>query len=106
LERDISKICRKVVKTLLLRKSQGKVAVSARNLDKFLGVRRYNFGVAERENQIGQVTGLAWTEVGGELLTIESVVLPGKGKTTTTGKLGEVMQESVQAALSVVRKRA
>ena len=106
LERDISKICRKVVKTLLLRRSQGKVAVSARNLDKFLGVRRYNFGVAERENQIGQVTGLAWTEVGGELLTIESVVLPGKGKTTTTGKLGEVMQESVQAALSVVRKRA
>ena len=106
LERDISKICRKVVKTLLLRKSQHKVAVSARNLDKFLGVRRYNFGVAERENQVGQVTGLAWTEVGGELLTIESVVLPGKGKTTTTGKLGEVMQESVQAALSVVRKRA
>ncbi|WP_299071429.1 endopeptidase La [Accumulibacter sp.] len=106
LERDISKICRKVVKTLLLRKSQTKVAVSARNLDKFLGVRRYNFGVAERENQVGQVTGLAWTEVGGELLTIEAVVLPGKGKTTTTGKLGEVMQESVQAALSVVRKRA
>jgi ATP-dependent Lon protease len=106
LERDISKICRKVVKTLLLRKSQGKMAVSARNLDKFLGVRRYNYGVAERENQIGQVTGLAWTEVGGELLTIESVVLSGKGKTTTTGKLGEVMQESVQAALSVVRKRA
>ncbi|SBT10198.1 DNA-binding ATP-dependent protease La [Candidatus Accumulibacter aalborgensis] len=106
LERDISKICRKVVKTLLLRKSQTKVAVSARNLDKFLGVRRYNFGIAERENQVGQVTGLAWTEVGGELLTIESVVLPGKGKTITTGKLGEVMQESVQAALSVVRKRA
>ena len=106
LERDISKICRKVVKTLLLRKSQGKVAVSVRNLDKFLGVRRFNYGVAERENQVGQVTGLAWTEVGGELLTIESVVLPGKGKTTTTGKLGEVMQESVQAALSVVRKRA
>jgi ATP-dependent Lon protease len=69
-------------------------------------VRRFNYGVAERENQVGQVTGLAWTEVGGELLTIESVVLPGKGKTTTTGKLGEVMQESVQAALSVVRKRA
>jgi ATP-dependent Lon protease len=106
LERDISKICRKVVKTLLLRRSQQKVAVSARNLDKFLGVRRFNFGVAERENQVGQVTGLAWTEVGGELLTIESVVLPGKGKTTTTGKLGEVMQESVQAAVSVVRKRA
>ncbi len=106
LEREISKICRKVVKTLLLKKSQTRIAVSSRNLDKFLGVRRYNFGVAERENQVGQVTGLAWTEVGGELLTIESVVLPGKGKTITTGKLGEVMQESVQAALSVVRKRS
>ena len=106
LERDISKICRKVVKTLLLKKSQSKLAVTSRNLDKFLGVRRYSFGVAERENQIGQVTGLAWTEVGGELLTIESVVLPGKGKTICTGKLGEVMQESIQAALSVVRKRS
>ena len=106
LERDISKICRKVVKTLLLKKTLTRIAVTARNLDKFLGVRRYNFGVAERENQIGQVTGLAWTEVGGELLTIEAVVLPGKGKTITTGKLGEVMQESVQAALSVVRKRS
>ncbi|MBI4740950.1 MAG: endopeptidase La [Betaproteobacteria bacterium] len=106
LERDISKICRKVVKTLLLKKSQTKLVVTARNLDKFLGVRRYNFGMAEKENQVGQVTGLAWTEVGGELLTIESVVLPGKGKTITTGKLGEVMQESIQAALSVVRKRA
>ncbi|MFZ4535883.1 endopeptidase La [Propionivibrio sp.] len=106
LERDISKICRKVVKTLLLKKSQQRLAVTARNLDKFLGVRRYSFGMAERENQVGQVTGLAWTEVGGELLTIESVVLPGKGKTITTGKLGEVMQESIQAALSVVRKRA
>ncbi|MFZ2855451.1 MAG: endopeptidase La [Rhodocyclaceae bacterium] len=106
LERDISKICRKVVKTLLLKKSQTKLAVTARNLDKFLGVRRYSYGMAERENQVGQVTGLAWTEVGGELLTIESVVLPGKGKTITTGKLGEVMQESIQAALSVVRKRA
>ncbi len=106
LEREISKICRKVVKTLLLKKNQTRLAVSSRNLDKFLGVRRYSFGVAERENQVGQVTGLAWTEVGGELLTIESVVLPGKGKTITTGKLGEVMQESVQAALSVVRKRS
>ena len=106
LERDISKICRKVVKTLLLKKTLSRIAITARNLDKFLGVRRYNFGIAERENQIGQVTGLAWTEVGGELLTIEAVVLPGKGKTMTTGKLGEVMQESVQAALSVVRKRS
>ncbi|HJW04074.1 MAG TPA: endopeptidase La [Azospira sp.] len=106
LEREISKICRKVVKTLLLKKSQSKVAVTARNLDKFLGVRRYSFGMAEKENQVGQVTGLAWTEVGGELLTIETVALPGKGKTITTGKLGEVMQESIQAALSVVRKRS
>ena len=106
LEREISKICRKVVKTLLLRKNQKRIAVSARNLDKFLGVRRYTFGVAERENQIGQVTGLAWTEVGGELLTIESVVLPGKGKTTMTGSLGDVMKESVEAARSVVRARA
>ena len=106
LEREISKICRKVVKTLLLKKSQNKVTVTARNLDKFLGVRRYTFGMAEKENQVGQVTGLAWTEVGGELLTIETVALPGKGKTITTGKLGEVMQESIQAALSVVRKRS
>jgi len=82
-----------------------KVAVNARNLDKFLGVRRYTFGLAEKNNQVGQVTGLAWTEVGGELLTIESSVMPGKGKTITTGKLGEVMQESIQAALSVVRSR-
>ncbi len=106
LEREISKICRKVVKTLLLKKSQKRIAVSSRNIDKFLGVRRYNFGVAERENQVGQVTGLAWTEVGGELLTIESVVLPGKGKTITTGSLGDVMKESVEAARSVVRARA
>ncbi|MBK8524358.1 MAG: endopeptidase La [Betaproteobacteria bacterium] len=106
LEREISKICRKVVKTLLLKKRSSKVMVNARNLDKYLGVRRYTFGMAEKENQVGQVTGLAWTEVGGELLTIETVALPGKGKTITTGKLGEVMQESIQAALSVVRKRS
>ncbi|HEX5127074.1 MAG TPA: endopeptidase La, partial [Rhodocyclaceae bacterium] len=106
LEREISKICRKVVKALVLRKRESKLVVNAKNLDKYLGVRRYNYGVAEKENQIGQVTGLAWTEVGGELLTIEAVVLPGKGKIVTTGKLGEVMQESIQAALSVVRKRA
>lgn len=106
LEREISKICRKTVKMLLLEQDGDKVSVTARNLDKFLGVRRFSYGVAEKENQIGQVTGLAWTEVGGELLTIESVVLPGKGKTITTGKLGEVMQESIQAALSVVRGRS
>ena len=106
LEREISKICRKVVKALALKGSDKKVMINARNLDKYLGVRRYSYGIAEKNNQIGQVTGLAWTEVGGELLTIEAAVLPGKGKTTTTGKLGEVMQESIQAALSVVRSRA
>ena len=106
LEREISKICRKVVKALSLKGSNRKIVISARNLDKYLGVRRYSYGVAEKNNQVGQVTGLAWTEVGGELLTIETAVLPGKGKTTTTGKLGDVMQESIQAALSVVRSRA
>ena len=109
LEREMSKICRKVVKMLVVRegeKAPQKIAVTARNLDKFLGVRRYTFGLAEKNNQVGQVTGLAWTEVGGELLTIESSVMPGKGKTITTGKLGEVMQESIQAALSVVRSRS
>ncbi|NOU00195.1 MAG: endopeptidase La, partial [Gallionella sp.] len=106
LERELSKICRKVVKALLLKGRDNKVTINSRNLDKYLGVRRYSYGVAEKNNQVGQVTGLAWTEVGGELLTIEAAVLPGKGKTTTTGKLGEVMQESIQAALSVVRSRA
>ena len=111
LEREISKICRKAVKQLVTEK-QSKAAVSKRihvtprNLDKFLGVRKFTFGVAEKQNQVGQVTGLAWTEVGGELLTIETVTMPGKGKTITTGKLGEVMQESIQAALSVVRARS
>ncbi|MEN3112971.1 endopeptidase La [Uliginosibacterium paludis] len=106
LEREVSRICRKVVKALVLKKRESKVIVNAKNLDKYLGVRRFSFGMAEKENQVGQVTGLAWTEVGGELLTIEAVNLPGKGKIITTGKLGEVMQESIQAALSVVRKRA
>lgn len=106
LEREISKACRKVVRALVLRSRKSKIVVNAKNLDKYLGVRRYNYGVAEKENQIGQVTGLAWTEVGGELLTIEAVSLPGKGKIINTGKLGEVMQESIQAALSVVRRRA
>jgi len=106
LEREISKICRKVVKALVLSKNKDKIEVNSDNLDKYLGVRQFSFGLAEKENQIGQVTGLAWTEVGGELLTVEAVVLPGKGKIVTTGKLGEVMQESIQAALSVVRKKA
>ncbi|GMU73039.1 MAG: Lon protease [Burkholderiales bacterium] len=113
LERDISKICRKVVKALLLKESEGKarrakgpVEVTSKNLDKYLGVRRFTYGIAEKKNQVGQVTGLAWTEVGGDLLTIEAVALPGKGKTTSTGKLGEVMNESIAAALSVVRHRS
>ncbi|MFO0442131.1 MAG: endopeptidase La, partial [Pseudomonadota bacterium] len=106
LEREISKICRKVVKEIVSGGKDRKITVSARNLDKYLGVRRYTYGIAEKNNQVGQVNGLAWTEVGGELLTIESVTMPGKGKMTTTGKLGEVMQESVQAAMSVVRSRS
>ena len=106
LEREVSKICRKAVKALLLKKQSTKILVTSRNLEKYLGVRRFSFGIAEKNNQVGQVTGLAWTEVGGELLTIEAVALPGRGKMTTTGKLGEVMQESIQAALSVVRSRA
>lgn len=106
MEREISKICRKAVKALLLKTGKERIAVTTRNIDKFLGVRRYTYGIAEAESQVGQVTGLAWTEVGGELLAIEAVVLPGKGKTIATGKLGEVMQESIQTALSVVRSRS
>lgn len=106
MEREISKICRKSVKTLLTQKNKTKLIVTSRNLDKFLGVRRYSYGIAEEKNHVGQVTGLAWTEVGGELLTIETVAMPEKGKMITTGKLGEVMQESIQAALSVVRNRS
>jgi ATP-dependent Lon protease len=94
------------VKTLVRDGAEHKLVVSARSLDKYLSVRRYTFGMAEKKNQVGQVSGLAWTEVGGELLTIEAAIMAGKGKMTTTGKLGEVMQESVQAALSVVRARS
>jgi ATP-dependent Lon protease len=106
LEREISKICRKVVKTLVLKKRDAKILVNAKNLDKFLGVQRYSYGMAEKENQVGQVTGLAWTEVGGELLTIECAIMPGKGNIIRTGSLGDVMKESVEAARSVVRARA
>ena len=106
MDREIARICRKVVKAQLTKKKEGKVQVLAKNLDKYLGVRRYSYGIAEKSNQIGQVTGLAWTEVGGELLTVEAARLPGKGKVDTTGKLGEVMQESIKAAISVVRSRA
>ncbi|MEO8104592.1 MAG: endopeptidase La, partial [Betaproteobacteria bacterium] len=106
MDREIARICRKVVKAQLTKRKEGKVQVTIKNLDKYLGVRRYSYGIAEKANQIGQVTGLAWTEVGGELLTVEAAKLPGKGKVDTTGKLGEVMQESIKAAISVVRSRA
>ncbi|HUU73326.1 MAG TPA: endopeptidase La [Burkholderiales bacterium] len=106
LEREISKICRKVVKSLVVKKRDTRVSVSTRSLDKYLGVRRYTYGIAELANQVGQVTGLAWTEVGGELLTIEAIVMPGKGTIQRTGSLGDVMKESVEAARSVVRARA
>ncbi len=106
LERELSKIGRKVVKMLLLKKSEKKLAVTSKNLDKYLGVRRYDFGLAAKENQIGQVVGLAWTEVGGDLLTIEAVQVPGKGGVIRTGTLGDVMKESIEAARTVVRSRA
>ena len=106
LEREISKIGRKSVKQLLLSPTEKVVTVDSDNLDKYLGVRRFRYGKADEMNRIGQVTGLAWTEVGGELLTIESAVVPGKGKLAHTGQLGEVMQESIQAAMTVVRSRS
>ncbi len=111
LQREIAKICRKVVKELLLKDAErpqegGKVVIGADELEHYLGVRRFRYGLAEEKDQVGQVTGLAWTEVGGELLSIETVVVPGKGKHVITGQLGDVMKESIQAAMSVVRSRA
>ncbi|MFM9922709.1 endopeptidase La [Variovorax sp. H27-G14] len=106
LERELSKICRKVVKGLLLKQLTPKVTVDGSNLNDFLGVRKYSFGLAEKQNQVGQVVGLAWTEVGGDLLTIEAVTMPGKGVISRTGSLGDVMKESVEAARTVVRSRA
>ena len=106
LEREMSKICRKVVKALLLKQMQPQVKVTADNLPDFLGVRKYSYGRAEAENQVGQVVGLAWTEVGGDLLTIEAAIMIGKGTITRTGSLGDVMKESVEAARTVVRSRA
>ncbi|MEO5735223.1 MAG: endopeptidase La [Rubrivivax sp.] len=106
LEREISKICRKVVKGQQLKKYDGKVVITEDNLNEFLGVRKFDFGRAEKKNQVGQVVGLAWTEVGGDLLTIEAAVMPGKGNIIRTGSLGDVMKESVEAARSVVRSRA
>jgi ATP-dependent Lon protease len=106
LEREVSKICRKVVKELVLHEKGKKISVTPRNLEKYLGVKRFRYGLAEDYDQVGQVTGLAWTEVGGELLTIESTMVPGKGKMIHTGQLGDVMQESIHAATTVVRSRS
>ena len=106
LEREISKVCRKAVKDILLSKSKDTVVVNQDNLKDFLGVQRFDYGKADKDNQIGQVTGLAWTQVGGDLLTIETTAVPGKGKMTSTGSLGDVMQESIKAAMTVVRSRA
>jgi len=106
LERELSKICRKVVKQLITEPRDEQLEITEEELEKYLGVKRFRYGEADESNQVGQVTGLAWTEVGGELLHIESVVLPGKGKFVNTGQLGEVMQESIQAAMTVVRARA
>ena len=106
LERELGKICRKVVKALLLKQMQAQVVVNENNLNEFLGVRKYTYGRAEQKNQVGQVVGLAWTEVGGDLLTIEAALMPGKGVITRTGSLGDVMKESVEAARTVVRSRS
>ena len=106
LEREISKICRKVVKLLLLKPRDTRVSITPKSIEKYLGVRRFRYGKAEDNDQVGQVTGLAWTEVGGELLTIEAAIVPGKGKHNYTGQLGEVMTESIQAAMTVVRSRS
>ncbi|MDO8953493.1 MAG: endopeptidase La [Gammaproteobacteria bacterium] len=106
LEREIAKICRKAVKAILLKPGMKNVKVNSANLEDYLGVHRFRYDIAEEHNEIGQVTGLAWTEVGGELLKIEATAVPGKGKTLFTGKLGDVMQESIQAAMTVVRSRA
>jgi ATP-dependent Lon protease len=106
LEREISSICRKVVKEILTHKRLKKINLSPKQVEKFLGVKKYRYGLAETHDQVGQVTGLAWTSVGGELLTIEATMMPGKGKTLHTGQLGDVMQESIHAAMTVVRSRA
>jgi len=106
LEREIANICRKVLKQVLLKPAERAVAITPRGLEKLLGVKRFRFGLAEEEDRVGQVTGLAWTEVGGDLLTIEAAIVPGKGRETYTGQLGEVMQESIKAAITVVRSRA
>ncbi|NOX27281.1 MAG: endopeptidase La [Gammaproteobacteria bacterium] len=106
LEREISKFCRKVVKQAALGEHKGSVQVNSRNIEKYLGIKRFRFGLAEENDHVGQVTGLAWTEVGGDLLTLEAAVVNGKGKLSITGQIGDVMQESAQASMTVVRSRA
>jgi ATP-dependent Lon protease len=106
LNRTISTICRKVVKEVIQKKRKSKAIINAKSLDKYLGLKKFRFGLAEEHNQIGEVTGLAWTSVGGDLLTIEAAAYKGKGKLKYTGQLGDVMQESIQAAMSVTRARA
>jgi ATP-dependent Lon protease len=106
LEREISKICRKVVKKLLLNKKLKNIKIDKNNINDFLGVKRFKHGEAEKENVVGLVNGLAWTEVGGELLSVETAVIPGKGKYILTGSLGDVMKESISAAMTIVRKRS
>jgi ATP-dependent Lon protease len=106
LERDIANICRKVVKKIVTREKVHKINLTRNSVEKYLGVPKFMYGVAEKHDQIGQVTGLAWTQVGGELLTIEAAMMPGKGKVSHTGQLGEVMQESIHAAMTVIRSRA
>jgi len=106
LEREIAKICRKVVKNILLKPTEARTVVKAEDLEDYLGVKRFRFGLADEKDQVGQVTGLAWTEVGGDLLTIETAIMPGKGKHSVTGQLGDVMKESIQAAMTVVRSRS
>jgi ATP-dependent Lon protease len=106
LEREVAKVCRKVVKDILLKQPGQQVVVAPKNLEKYLGVKRFRYGRADERDQVGQVTGLAWTEVGGELLRIEAALVPGKGRMTQTGQLGDVMKESIQAAMTVVRSRA
>ena len=106
LERDIAHVCRKVVKDILTSKRVKKITITRANIEKYLGVKKFRYGLVENFDQVGQVTGLAWTSVGGELLTIEASMMQGKGKTLHTGQLGEVMQESIHAAMTVVRSRA
>jgi len=106
LERELGTLCRKAAKELLTNSKRTKIQITNQNLEKYLGVPRYRYGLAEEENQVGAATGLAWTEVGGDILSIEATVVPGKGKLTITGQLGDVMQESIQAAMSVVRARS